>query len=223
MTQQYRLASVAAWLSSTGISHQNVHPHVPLVHLLVINRSPCPEIALQSLHSSSQLLNLLGDLCLLLGVCMAVTRIIWFSFHLDCHRSAASLLVSNVSPLSQTIAPMWGLDPCFSSSTHWGQGVVSRQSYKPSCFFPLVPASYQGIHGAIYSFQLVRHSCPHSDGVLQAGLCLKVYTWCILGERCNSTSTYFSTILFYPFAFLFILFLSDDLNVNFPLILSLCY
>ena len=24
----------------------------------------------------------------------------------------------NVSPLTQTIAPMWGLDPCFSSPTH---------------------------------------------------------------------------------------------------------
>ena len=32
---------------------------------------------------------------------------VWFSFHLDCHRSAVSLSASNVFPLSQTIAPMW--------------------------------------------------------------------------------------------------------------------
>jgi len=136
MTQQYRLASMAAWLSSTGISHQNVHCHVPLVHLLVVNSSPCSEIALQSLYSSSQLLHLLGHLRPCLGVCMAVARIVWFSFHLRCHRSAASLSVSNVSRLTQTIALVWGSDPCFSFSTHRGQGVVSRQSYQHSCFFP---------------------------------------------------------------------------------------
>ena len=34
------------------------------------------------------------------GVCMAVARTVWFSFHLGCHRSAASLSASNVSPLT---------------------------------------------------------------------------------------------------------------------------
>ena len=34
-------------------------------------------------------------------------------------------------------------------------------------------------------FWLVRHSCPLSAGVLQALLCLKVYSWCICGERCT--------------------------------------
>ena len=29
MTQQYRLASTAAWLSSTGLSHHNLLPHIP--------------------------------------------------------------------------------------------------------------------------------------------------------------------------------------------------
>ena len=218
MTQQYHLASMAAWLSSTGISHQNVHPHVSLLHLQVVNSSPCSEIALQSLYSSSQLLHLLGDLRPCLGVHMAVARIVWFSFHLCCHRSAASFSVSNVSPLTQTIALSWGLDPYFSSSTHRGQGVVSRQSYQHSCFFTLVSASYQVFHGSIYSFSVVRYSCPLSAGVLQALLCLKMYSWCILGERCNSTSTYFSTILLYPFAFLFILFfirLDCQLSPNF--------
>ena len=50
-------------------------------------------------------------------VCMAVARTVRFSFHLDCHRSAISLSALNVSPLTQTVAQMWGLDPCFSSST----------------------------------------------------------------------------------------------------------
>ena len=53
----------------------------------------------------------------LFGVCIAVARTVRFSFHLGCHRSAASLSALNISPLTQTIALMWGLDPCFSSPT----------------------------------------------------------------------------------------------------------
>ena len=54
-------------------------------------------------------------------VCMATARTVCFSFHLGCHRSAVSLSALHVSPLTQIIAPIWGLEPCFSSPTHWGQ------------------------------------------------------------------------------------------------------
>ena len=37
---------------------------------------------------------------------------------------------------------------------------------------------------SIYSFPLIRYSCLLSAGVLHALLCLKVYSWCIRGERC---------------------------------------
>ena len=63
---------------------------------------------------------------------MAAARTVWFSLHLGCHRSAVSLSAFNVSPLTQTIAPMWGLDPCFRSPTLRGQ----IQSYWHSCFPP---------------------------------------------------------------------------------------
>ena len=52
-------------------------------------------------------------------------------------------------------------------------------------FSALVPSSYRVLHGSIYSFPLVRYSCPLSAGVLYALLCLKVYSWCIRGERCT--------------------------------------
>ena len=52
-------------------------------------------------------------------------------------------------------------------------------------FSHLVPSSYWVLSGSIYSFPLVRHSCPFSAGVLHALLCLKVYSWCIRGERCT--------------------------------------
>ena len=34
-------------------------------------------------------------------------------------------------------------------------------------------------------FPLARYSCPLSAGVVHALLCLKVYSWCIRGERCT--------------------------------------
>ena len=52
-------------------------------------------------------------------------------------------------------------------------------------FFPPVPLSYRVLSGSIYSFPLVKYSCPLSAGVLHALLCLKVYSWCIRGGRCT--------------------------------------
>ena len=62
-------------------------------------------------------------------------------------------------------------------------------------FFPLVPSPYWVLHGSIYSFPLVRYSCPFSAGILHVLLCLKVYSWCMRGEM-YSTSTYSFAILF---------------------------
>ena len=66
------------------------------------------------------------------GVRMTMAKTVWFSFHLGWHRPAVSLSALNVSPLTQTIAVMWGSDPCFSSPTCGGQ----VQSYEHSCFSP---------------------------------------------------------------------------------------
>ena len=184
MTQQYLLASMAAQLSSTGISHHSLLPHTPSIHLSTVNSSPHPGTAPQSLSSSSYLLCLLGylhpcqgyvwlwqglsdshSICVCVCVLVAQScptlcdsmdysppgssahgilqaRILeWVaiifsrgssqpgiepgspalqadvlpsellgksSLHLGCHRSAVSLLTLNVSPLTQTTAPLWG-------------------------------------------------------------------------------------------------------------------
>ena len=55
------------------------------------------------------------------GLCMAAARTVWFSFPLGCHRAFVSLSTFNISPMTQTVARMWGLDPCFCSPTHRGQ------------------------------------------------------------------------------------------------------
>ena len=61
VTQHYRLASMAAWRSSTGISHHSLLPHIPWICLSAANRSPHPGIAPRSLNSSSQPLHILGE------------------------------------------------------------------------------------------------------------------------------------------------------------------
>ena len=50
--------------------------------------------------------------------------------------------------------------------------------FLPSSFIPPI------LVGSVYSFPLVRYSRLLSAGVLQALLCLQVYSWCIRGERC---------------------------------------
>ena len=55
VTQQYSLASKAARLSSTAISHHDLLPHIPLIHLSAVKSSPLKGIAPQSLNSGSQL------------------------------------------------------------------------------------------------------------------------------------------------------------------------
>ena len=77
---------------------------------------------------------------------------------------------------------------CFSSDSdncpNVGLGPLLQFPHSPRAgpvlltllFFPLVPSSYQVLHGSIYSFPLVRYSCPLSAGVMHARLYLKVYS-----------------------------------------------
>ena len=137
MTQQYRLSSMTAWLSSTGISRHDLLPHIPLICLPTVNSSHHPGIAPQPLKSSSQPLCLPGDQGSCLGYVWLQQRLL-FSFHLGCHRSAASLSALSVSPLTQPIALMWGSDPCFSSQPAEGRsGPTNTPVFPPSSFILL--------------------------------------------------------------------------------------
>ena len=171
VTQQYHLVSMAAQLSSTGISH-----HIPSICLSVVNSSPHPGIAphpwtpgpshctFQGTSLSVQ--DMYGcDKDYLILIQFRLSQISCFTVNLTCF-------------ISDSFALIWGSDPCLSSPTCWRQ----VQSYSHSYFFSLVPLSYQILHGSIYSILLVRHSCPLLAGVLHGLLCLKVYSWCIRGE-----------------------------------------
>ena len=113
-------------------------------------------------------------------VCMAVTRTIWFSFHLSCHRSTVSLSALNVSPLSQTIAPLWGTVP---PPTKGRSNLTNTLVFPPTSF---ILRSFVLFYVFFFSFfPLGRYSYLLSAGVLHALLFLKVYSWCIHGERCT--------------------------------------
>ena len=122
---------------------------------------------------------------------MAAARTVCFSFPLGCHRSPVSLSALNFSPLTQTTAPLWGADPCFSSPTHQGQ----VQSYQHSCFPPgsLILSSFAWFCIFFSTGQVLlsvlswRSACTSvSEGVFL------MYPW----REMYSTSTYFFDSLF---------------------------
>ena len=174
VTQQYRLASIAARLSSTGIP-TTISSLTSPRSVSTLNRSPCPGAC-----STIPKLQLLAaepsrGPAFLSGVCMAATGTVWFSFHLGCHRSPVSLSALNVSPLTQTIALMRGSVPLLQ--------FPHLQRTGPVLLTLLVQSSYRVLLGSIYSFPLVRYFLRSQLVVLHALLCLKVYSWCIHGER----------------------------------------
>ena len=101
VTQQHRLASMAAWLSSTGIFHHNLLPHIPSIHLSTVNSSPRSGIAPQSLNSSSQLLRLPRALHPCLGPVWLWQGLSLLPFRLSQIRRFT--LALNVSPLTDNL------------------------------------------------------------------------------------------------------------------------
>ena len=83
VTQQYGPASVASWLSSKGIPCHDLLPYVPL------GMSTAVLTLLSNLYAPAT--ECFRGLESLAGVCRAEARIVWFSLHSKCHRSAASL------------------------------------------------------------------------------------------------------------------------------------
>ena len=171
MTQQYCLASMAAWLSSMGISHHDLLPHIPSICLSTVNSSPRPGIAPQSLTSSSSHCPFqetrvpawhmygCGKDCLIL-IPFMLPQISCFTLSLKCFFSdSVNRPTVRIGPLLQ-----------FPNPPRAGPVLLTL------LFPPLVPLSYRVFRGSIYSFPPVKYSCPLPAGVLNALLCLKVYS-----------------------------------------------
>ena len=112
VTQQHRLASMAAWLSSTGIFHHDLLPHIPSIRLSTVNSSPRSGIAPQSLNSSSQLLRLPRALHPCLGPVWLWQGLSLLPFRLSQIRRFT--LALNVSPLTDN-RPDVGIGPLLQS------------------------------------------------------------------------------------------------------------
>ena len=155
VTQQHHLASMAAWLSSTGISHHDLLPHIPSIHLSGVNSSPRPGIAPQSLSSSSQPPCLPGE-------CVPV----WGLY--GCSQDCLILIPFRLPQISCFTLSLTHFSSDLENCPDVGFGTLLQFPHRPRAgpvlqtllFFPLVPSSYQVLTGSIYSFPLVRYSCP---------------------------------------------------------------
>ena len=183
MPQQYHFVSMASWLSFTGISHHNLLPHSPLIHLFTVNSNHHPGISPQSLNSSSQPLHLLGPCvpgcgkdCLIL-IPFRLPQISCFNLSVIC-------FLSDSDSCSDV-----GMGLLLQFPHPWRAGPVLL----PLLFPPLVPLSYRVLCGSIYSF-------PWSSTPLQLVLCTHfvsegvflMYPW----REMYSISAFSSTILF---------------------------
>ena len=158
---------MAAWLSSTGISHQDLLPQIPSIRLSTVNSGPRPGIAPQSLNSTPRHWAFQGTripacvcgrskVCLLL-IPFGLPQTSRFTLSLKCLSSDAdNCLDVRTGPLLQ-----------FSDPLRAGPVLLTL------LFLPLVPSSYRVLGGSRYSLPLGRSSCPHSAGVLHAFPCLK--------------------------------------------------
>ena len=161
LTQQHRLASMAAWLSSTGISHHRLLPHTPSICLSAPARGTAP-------HS----LNFSSSHCTFQGTCVPA----WCMY--GCGKDCLILIPFRLPQISCFTLSF----KCFSSDSDncphvgiWTPASVSPPAKGRSSptNAPVFPHS-SFILQVLCQVLLVRYSCLLSAGVLQALLCLKL-------------------------------------------------
>ena len=169
VTWQSCLASMAAWLSSTGISHHSLLPHITSTHRSTVKSRCCPGIAPQSLNSSSQPLHSSfptpgrGDQCSCPGY-------VWLQQGLsDSHSlQGATEQLFHSQPL---VFLLWlGQLPLYGEQTPASVPPPTEGRSSPTNTPVLFPRSYWVLRWSIYSFPLVRFSSPLSADVLHAVL-----------------------------------------------------
>ena len=155
----------------TGISHYDLLPHIPLICLLQSTAA----LTLGLLHKRYAPA---PSCCPFQGTCVPV----WDMY--ICGRDCLILIPFRLPQISCFPLSL----KCSSSDSgncpNVGIKLLLQFPHPPRAgpilltllFSTLVPSSYRVLHGSIYSFPLVRYSCPLSAGVLYALLCLKVYS-----------------------------------------------
>ena len=162
---------MAAWLSTSDISHHNRLPRLPSICLSAVNSSPHPGTAPQSPNSSSQLLWTSVPVWGMYGCSKDCLILIPFRLpHISCFTLSLKCFSSD-----SDICPGVGIGPLLQfPHPPRAEPVLLTLLFHPPP--PLIPLSYGVLHGSINSFPLVRYSCPLSAGVLHVFLCLTVYS-----------------------------------------------
>ena len=166
---------MAAWLTSTSFSH-TISSSEHSINLSLTSRQQTMGRDFSTI--SMNLLHLLKDLCPSLGC-----EWLWkgLSHSHSTYIATDQLFDSawSVSPLIQTVAPMWRSDTYFRSPTPWVQSSPTNTHV-----YPLVPSSYSFFCGSIYYF-LCSGSLVCSQLRFFKHLCLKLCSWWTLGQRCT--------------------------------------
>ena len=117
---------LVTWLSPKGIPHHHLLSSIPSGYLPVVSSSPYSGIALQSLHSSSQMPHIPVDLHPCLGHIRLRHRLsVWFSLRSDSHRWAASLSDSlRRFPSAPTCCPNVENSSLLQFPHHVGAGLI---------------------------------------------------------------------------------------------------
>ena len=184
---------MAPRLSSTGISHHNLLPHIPSIHLSAVNSSPHPGITPHSPNSSSQPLHLPGDPCPSLGyVWLCKDPLILIAFRLP--QISCFTLGLKCFSLTQTIAPVWGLAPA-SVQLKAGPILLTLLFFSPSSF---ILWSFAWFYIFFSSGQVLLFALSWCSAYtyVSEGVFL-MYLW----REMYSTSTYSSASLFSGFSF----------------------
>ena len=180
MTQQYHLASIALWLSSTVISHHDLLPHIPLTCPSTINSCPGPRIAPQSLNSSSQLLHLLGNLHPWPGYVWLRQWVYMILIRFRLPQISCFTLSRKCFSSDSDNYPDVMIRPRLQFPTHQGRSSPSNTPVFPRTSFILLSFAWFYIFFSVG--QVFLSALAH---VLHTLLCLKVYSWCICGEKCT--------------------------------------
>ena len=166
-------------LSSTGISSHNLVSHIPSIRLPAGNSSSRPGIAPQSLTPAPSCYAFQGNSIPVRGMYgCSKDYLILIPFRLP--------QISCFTPSLLFLLWLRQLPWCGDQSPASVPALPRAGPVLLTLLFSLlVPSSYWILPGSVYSVPLVTYSCPLSAGVLHEVLCLKVYSWCILAERCT--------------------------------------
>ena len=161
---------MAAWLSSTGVSHYNILSHLLSVHLSTVNSSPCPQTPAPSC-------------CAFQG-----TRIpAWgmYDWGRDCLILISFRLPQTSRFTQHQMFLLWPWQVPWCGNRTPASVPPPTEGRSSPTITPVFPPSSFILPSFVWFYILFCWSASPVHSALHALLCLKVYSWCIHGGRCT--------------------------------------